>query len=274
MALGITGAESLSGRVLKMAKAGAQWAAVLALGVLSAAAAAHAGPAKIGDGKDLLRAMHDRYQHNWYQTLTFEQTSTTHNPDGSSKSEIWHEAAMLPGNLRVDFGDPSQGNGALVADGTLTKFRAGKVTTSGPLVHMLLALGFDVYRQPARLTIAEVAGQGFDLTKLREDTWQGVPVYVVGADAGDLTTKQFWIDRKRLLFVRLIEPDQRDDSKTDDTRFMDYRKESPGWVSARVEFYVDGRNAFSERYFDIRVNPKLDPAIFDPRQFTQRHWEQ
>jgi hypothetical protein len=139
---------------------------------------------------------------------------------------------------------------------------------------MLLVLGFDIYRQPARRTIEEVAGQGFDLTKLREDTWQGVPVYVVGADAGDLTTKQFWIDRKRLLFVRLIEPDQRDDSKTDDTRFMDYRKESPGWVSARVEFYVDGRNAFSERYFDIRVNPKLDSAIFDPRQFTQRHWEQ
>src|ERR1700677_4499414 len=102
MALGITG--SLSGRVLKTAKAGTQWGAALALGVLLSAAAAHAGPARIGDGKDLLRAMHDRYQHDWYQTLTFEQTSTTHNPDGSSKTEIWHEAAMLPGNLRVDFG--------------------------------------------------------------------------------------------------------------------------------------------------------------------------
>ena len=254
-------------------KTGTQWAAALALGVLSAAAAAHAGAAKIANGKDLLRAMHSRYRHDWYRTLTFEQTSTTHNPDGTSKSEIWHEAAMLPGNLRVDIGDPSQGNGALLANGTLTRFRAGKVTTSGPLVHMLLVLGFDVYRQSARATIAEVAGQGFDLTKLHEDTWQGAPVYVVGADAGDLTTKQFWIDSRRLLFVRLIEPDAHDGAKTDDTRFMDYRKVSPGWVSARVELYVAGKNTFSERYFDIRVNPKLDPAIFDPRQFTQRHWE-
>jgi hypothetical protein len=67
----------------------------LLLIVLSAAPAGHAGSAKISDGKDLLRAMHDRYQHDWYETLTLEQASITHNPDGTSKSEIWHEALML-----------------------------------------------------------------------------------------------------------------------------------------------------------------------------------
>ncbi len=258
MALGITGT---------------QCAAALTLIVLAAAPAAYARPTGIVDGKDLIRAMHDRYRDDWYETLTFDQTSTTHNPDGSSKSEMWHEAAMLPGRLRIDIGDPSQGNGALLANNTLTRYRAGKVTTSGPLVHILLVLGFDVYRQPAQRTIDEVAGQGYDLRKLREDTWQGEPVYVVGADAGDSTTKQFWIDRKRLLFVRVIEPDQHDKSKIDDIRFMDYRRFSPGWVAAGVELYVDGKNTFSERYSNIRINPKLDPAIFDPPQFARRHWE-
>ncbi|MGB6489432.1 MAG: hypothetical protein WBE91_21385 [Steroidobacteraceae bacterium] len=249
------------------------WAAALALIVLTVVPAAHAGSAGIADGKDLLRAMHNRYRHDWYETLTFDQTSTTHNPDGTSKSEMWHEAAMLPGKLRIDIGDPSQGNGVLLADGTLTRFRAGKVATSSPFVHMLLVLGFDVYRQPVKRTIEEVAGQGDDLSKFREDTWEGAPVYVVGADAGDLTTKQFWIDKNRLLFVRLIEPDQHDKSKTDDIRFLDYRKVSPGWVAARVQLYVDGKFTFSEQYADIRVNPKLDPAIFEPSQFATRHWE-
>ena len=250
-----------------------RWAAALALVALSAAPVAYAGSARIADGKDLLGAMHDRYRHDWYQTLTFDQTSTTHNPDGTSKSEMWHEAAMLPGNLRIDIGDPSQGNGVLLADGTLTRFKAGKVTTSAPFVHMLLVLGFDVYQQPTKHTIDEVVGQGYDLSKLREDTWRGAPVYVVGADAGDLKTKQFWIDRKRLLFVRLIEPDTKDQSKTDDIRFTDYRRETPGWVAAEVEDYVDGKNVFSENYANIRVNPKLDPAIFDPKQFAKLHWE-
>ena len=250
-----------------------QWAAALALIFLSAAPMAYAGPARIADGKDLLRAMHDRYRNDWYETLTFEQTSTTHKPDGTSKSEIWHEAIMVPGKLRIDIGEPSQGNGVLLADGTLTRFRAGKVTTSAPFVHMLLVLGFDVYRQSAQHTIEEVAGQGYDLSKLRQDTWEGKPVYVVGADAGDSKTRQFWIEKKRLLFVRLIEPDEHDKSKTDDIRFTDYRKVSPGWVAAGVDLYVDGKNTFSERYADIRVNPKLNPAIFDPRQFAARHWE-
>ena len=246
-------------------------AAALSLVVLWAVPSAHAASARLRDGKDLLRAMHDRYQHDWYETLTFEQTSTTHNPDGTSKSEIWHEAARLPGSLRIDIGDPAQGNGVLIADGTMTRFRSGQVTTSRPFIHLLLVLGFDVYRQPVRRTVDELAG--IDLSKLREDTWQGVPVYVVGADAGDSTTKQFWVEKKRLLFVRLIEPDEHDESKTNDVRFLDYRKLSPGWVAARVELYVDGKNVFSERYADIRANPKLDPTIFDPRQFATRHWE-
>jgi outer membrane lipoprotein-sorting protein len=250
-----------------------RWAAALALIVLSAAPSAHARSARIADGRDLLRAMHDRYRNDWYETLTFDQTSTTHDPDGTSKSEMWHEAAMLPGKLRIDIGEPSQGNGVLLADGTLTRFRAGKVTTSAPFVHMLLVLGFDVYRQSAQRTIEEVAGQGYDLGKLRQDTWEGKPVYVVGADAGDSKTRQFWIEKNRLLFVRLIEPDEHDEAKTDDIRFTDYRKVSPGWVAAGVELYVDGKNVFSEQYADIRVNPKLDPAIFDPRQFATRHWE-
>lgn len=263
MAPGINGAAGLVAR-----RAGAL--AVIAL--LCAAPPIHA--ATIANGKDLLRAMHERYQRDWYETLTFDQTSTTYNPDGTSKSETWHEAAMLPGKLRIDIGAPGDGNGALVADGTLTRFEAGKVATSRPFVHMLLVLGFDVYRQPARRTIEEVAGQGFDLSRLRQDTWRGAPVYVVGAEAGDLKTKQFWIDARRLLFVRLIEPDEHDSRKTDDIRFLDYRRVSPGWLAARVELYVDGRNTFAEQYSDIRVNPGLDPAIFDPRQFAARHWEQ
>jgi hypothetical protein len=130
-----------------------------------------------------------------------------------------------------------------------------------------------VYRQPAEKTIEQVKGEGFDLSKLHEESWQGETVYVVGADKGDLKSKQFWVEKKRLLFVRLIEPDRKDPAKIADTRFLDYRKTSPGWVSAAVEFYVDGKEVFSEEYSEIEVNVKLNPAIYDPAQFTTLHWE-
>ena len=247
--------------------------AVLILAAGCALLAAGIPAQEIRDGETLLRAMHGRYQNNWYETLTFTQKSTTHNDDGTDKSEIWHEAMLLPGKLRIDIGPPADGNGRLVASGTLTSFQNGKASDPHPFVHMLLVLGFDVYRQPTQATVDQVKGQGFDLTKLREDSWDGESVYVVGADKGDLKSKQFWVEKKRLLFVRMIAPDRRDAAKTADSRFADYRQLPVGWVAARVEFFVAGKNVFSEEYFEIQTNPKLDPAIFDLRQFNSQHWE-
>ena len=247
--------------------------AVLILAAGCALLAAGIPAQEIRDGETLLRAMHGRYQNNWYETLTFTQKSTTHNDDGTDKSEIWHEAMLLPGNLRIDIGPPADGNGMLVANGALTSFQNGKASDPHPFVHMLLVLGFDVFRQPTQATVDQIKGQGFDLTKLREDSWDGESVYVVGADKGDLKSKQFWVEKKRLLFVRMIAPDRRDAAKTADSRFADYRQLPVGWVAARVEFFVAGKNVFSEEYSEIQTNPKLGPAIFDPRQFNSQHWE-
>ncbi len=244
---------------------------VASICLLALAVGANAQEVRSGDA--LLRAMHDRYQNDWYETLTFTQKSTTIKPDGTEQSETWHEALLLPGKLRIDIGAPTDGNGAIFADGTVTSFKNGKLVNTRPLVHMLLVLGFDVYRQPAEKTIDQVKQEGFDLSKVYEDTWQGKPVYVVGADKGDLKTKQFWIEKKRLLFVRLIEPDRRDPAKIADTRFSDYRKLAVGWVAAGVDLYVDGKPVFREEYSDIQANPKLNPAIFDPAQFSTQHWE-
>jgi hypothetical protein len=73
--------------------------------------------------------------------------------------------------------------------------------------------------------------------------------------------------------VRMIEPDDRDKTKTNDTRFVDYRQLSIGWIAAGVQFYVDGKKVFTEEYSEIQANPKLDIALFDPKQFGSKHWE-
>jgi outer membrane lipoprotein-sorting protein len=255
------------------ARFSARWRMIAMLAGICLLGAAQIHAQEIRSAEDLLRAMHGRYQGNWYETLTFTQKSITHNPDGTSSSETWHEATMLPGKLRIDIGTVSDGNGMLVADGMLTSFKDGKVAASRPFVHMLLVLGFDVYKQDPKTTIAQVKEHGFDLTKMHEENWDGQAVYVVGADKGDLKSKQFWVEKKRLLFVRLIEPDRKDAAKTNDTRFVDYRQLAVGWVAAGVEFYVDGKLAFSEEYSEIQANPKLDAAVFDAKQFSAAHWE-
>ena len=229
--------------------------------------------AEVNSGAALVKAMHDRYARSWYSTVTFTQKSTTYNPDGTTKVETWYEAAQLPGKLRIDIGTPGDGNGYLLVDGNVSVFQKGEVKAARRQQNMLLVLGFDVYAQSPEATLAIAKQEGFDAAKFHEDTWEGKPVYVFGAAKGDLKSKQFWIEKDRLLFVRLLEPDRSEPAKTQDIRFADYRALGKGWIAALVEVYDDGKKVFSEEYTEIAKDVKLDPAVFDAKQYTTAHWE-
>lgn len=228
-------------------------------------------PAKTA--KDLIQAMHDRYAARWYKTLTFVQKSTTFKPDGTSQTVTWYEALSAPGKLRIDFDPVKDGNGILFINDTQHVFKDGKLASSRERIHPLLVLGFDVYAQPVQTTIEKLQKLKIDLSIVREDTWQGRPVYVVGAKAGDLRSSQFWIDKERLLFVRLIEPAGGDNSVIHETQFNKYEPvKGGGWISPEVVFMVNGIRTFLEEYSDIRANVALDEKLFDPAHFSAVHW--
>jgi hypothetical protein len=227
----------------------------------------------VNTGEDVIRAMHDRYQSKWYKTVTFTQKSTTYKPDGTSSFEMWYEAALLPGKLRIDIGAPTDNNGYLMVDGNISIIKKGVLAKSDKYVNILLVLGFDAYTQDPAKTIQVVKDEGYDLTKLHEDTWDGKAAYVVGADKGDLKSKQFWIEKDSLLFVRVIEPSRGDPAKVDDIRFIHYQPLAGAWIAAGVEVYTEGKKVFTEDYTEIQGNVKLDPSVFDPQNFTTTHWE-
>ena len=227
----------------------------------------------IRNGEDVLRAMHDRYKDSWYQTVTFTQESTTYKPDGTSTAETWYEAALLPGKLRIDIGPASDGKGYIFSNGNFSVIKDNKLVETHKSINMLLVLGFDVYRQDTEATINVVKGEGFDLSKLREDSWEAKPAYVVGAWKGDLKSKQFWVAKDTLLFLREIEPARDNPSKLNDIRFIHYQPLAGAWIAAGVEVYSEGKKVFSEDYSDIQANVKLEPAVFDPEKFSTTHWE-
>ena len=224
--------------------------------------------AKIENGEQLVAAMEKKYAKKWYRTLTFIQKTVQIKPDGTSSVETWYEALSAPGKLRIDIAPLDKSNGILFVDGTLHSIREGKVARSQPFTHPLLVLGFDVYRQPAEKTVGQLKGMKIDLSVLREDVWQGKPVYVVGAKQGDLRSPQFWVEKKNLLFVRLIQPIGKDGANIQETQFNKYFKvKGGGWVSPEVIFKVDGKTVTTEEYTDVQVNVPLDPNLFDPNKW-------
>ncbi|MEP6946340.1 MAG: hypothetical protein ABJA02_10515 [Acidobacteriota bacterium] len=224
--------------------------------------------ADIKTGDDLINAMHKKYDGKWYKTLTFKQITTTYKPDGSSHDEVWYEALNAPGRLRIDFDPVEKGNGILFADGKLYSYKDGKLADSRAFVHPLLVLGFDVYMQPVATTIAQLKGMTVDMSRVHQEDWMGRKVYVVGAKQGDLAAPQFWIDKKDLLFVRLIELGGKDKKSVRETQFNKYKKaKGGGWVSAEVQFFVDGKKATTEAYSEIQTGMNLSDDLWKPEKW-------
>ena len=217
----------------------------------------------------LLRAMHERYDGKWYRTMTFVQKTTIGLPSGGTVNQTWYEAGELPGRLRIDT-DVSARSGVLYSRDSIFNFSSGKLVRADTGRNELLILGFDVYVQSPQLTEAILANEGFNLDKLHEATWQGKPVYVVGAAAGDTTSKQFWVERERLVFVRVI---QRTRQGQSDIRFNKYERAGDGWIAMEVEQFVNGKRRLLEEYSDVRTNVTLPAGLFDARQWgSSPHW--
>ena len=219
------------------------------------------------DGRELIRAMHDRYAGKWYHTLVFTQHNTATRPNGAQEHSTWREYAALPGQLRIEFLPADSGNGVLFTNDSQYNFNADTIASATAFVHPLMVLGFDVYVDPVEKTIARLEQYGFDLGRVREEVWHGRTVYIVGGKVGDTRRRQFWVDKGRLVFVRMLEPGQRDSTKTTDTRFNKYQPAGDAWLSAEVEFLVDEQPRWLEQYIDIKTDTTLAPALFDARQW-------
>lgn len=224
--------------------------------------------AKISNGEELVAAMQKKYAGKWYKTLTFSQKTVFYKPDGTTQVQTWREAMSIPNKLRIDVEPLEKGNGMIFADGILHSFSNGKNVRSQPYIHVLLVLGFDVYHQPIEKTIRELKEQKIDLSIIREDVWQGRKVYVVGAKSGDLKSHQFWIDKKELYFVRLLEPTGKDNAQTQEILFNKYFKvKGGGWVSPEVIVNIDGKPVQTEEYTDVQTDATLDPNLFDKEKW-------
>jgi hypothetical protein len=226
------------------------------------------------DAPGLVRAMHDRYVDVRPGSLTFVQQTILHRkPDAPPDTTTWYEVAE-PGRLRIDFAPVEEGNGALYRDGTLFVMHGGRVAATRAEVNPLALLLMDVFQFEPERTVQMLDTLGFDLSVLREAEWEGRPVWVVGAPEGDETSAQFWVDRERLVAVRIIQP-VGGGTRSWDTRVTGFREMAGYPQEESLVMYLDGRLFQQESYRDIRAGIAVDPALFDTTDWIveEPYWE-
>jgi hypothetical protein len=217
-------------------------------------------------GQEVLEQMRRKYDGQWYRTATFVQKTTK----GDGSVETWYEALEIPSKLRIDVAPLDSAKAIFFRADSIYLVNAGKIRNSRPFVHPLLILGFDVYLRDPAETARRLSAEGYDMNTVSETTWRGKPVWVVGAQAGDSTKKQFWIEKDRLLFVRSTEVSAK--GQYIETIFGGYQKLGGGWIETLVDFNVDGVSKQKEEYSDPKANVALPETLFDPAQWVKAEW--
>lgn len=212
--------------------------------------------------------MRARWHGKWYRTLAFSQVTRSIAADGTETKGVWHEALEHPGRLRIDFEPLADKAGLVCTPERIHHFKGGVPTGTQETWNPLLILIGDVYCQELARTIMQLEKLGFDLERMHGAEWRGHACFVVGGAPGDLQANQFWVDRETLLLQRVIHKNPADPKAfRREVQIREYRQVQGFPIADRIDFLRDGQRFFSEDYFDIRVNPDLDPALFDPARF-------
>lgn len=251
--------------------------ALLPLAGCAPGAAVRAGdvapePDPPASAREVVALMRDAYAGRWYETLEFRQRNTAYTAAGGTiDAGEWLERQRVPGLLRIDFVAPqANGSGILFRADSQYVFDGGRLAQRMELVHPLRLLGADVYARPVDGTVRRLARLGIDTAIVRRGTWEGRPVHVVGAAAGDSTSSQFWVDAERLLLVRLVHAQRAPSGRTVATDYhVTYQDVAGLPVPREIVFHREGRAYFRERYLDVRPNAAVADSLFLPAYWAQ-----
>lgn len=228
-------------------------------------------------GLALLAQIRATYEGKWFTTLRFTQKTTTYAANGAASMSTWYESVRSTPSgtqLRIDIGDPGNGEGVLATADSMWIVRGGRQVAARAGGNTILPLIQSAYVQPVERTVAELKATGVDLTRsLVTREWQGKPVWVVGASApSDTVSPQFWVEQQTLAVVRAIF------SPVTGAPVMDMRFDAlvplaGGWLATRCTFFVGGKVQQTEEYLDWHANIALAPELFSTATWTTApHW--
>lgn len=220
---------------------------------------------RVTSSAGLIKAMHERYDGKYLKTMSFLQNNTAYTTTGQERKSQWYEHIEIPGRLRIAFLPASQKSGLVQVDDRVASFDNGIRVDFRPSVNPQLLLTADVYAAPVATITRGLDSLHVDQEIIRSDEWEGQPVYVVGAKAGDTTSNQMWVDRDRMRLVRFI---QRERNMLSDIRVLSYKE--IGGFDVPTEFLVlrNGRPVWREQYADVRVNEDFPPGTFDQARWN------
>lgn len=242
----------------------------LFVAIISALSILNSEAQQVTSTESLLKEMHARYNGKFYKHITFVQLNKFFKDGVQTESSVWYEAFEYPGKLRVDYGPTVGKDGFISINDSLYFFKAGKLDHKEKKINETMLLQGDIYCIPIPTVIEKLKSLGYDISKFREDTWNNKPVYVIGADKGDITSRQFWIDKDFLYMVRQIFSEN---GSIQEVHFTEHAAKGKFYIEDEVRIMENGKVVRTERYAEVNHDINLHDAIFDPKEWGKKHWK-
>ncbi len=217
-------------------------------------------------GEAVIRAAYARYAGKWFRTATYVQRVTQ-----SGQVETWYNALQLPGLLRIDVAPALSGRALIYHGDSIYQIARGRIRQTSVEPSYLFILLEDLHTEAPERTIARLRPI-FNLSRTHETVWQGRPVIVVGALAGDTVSNQFWLDKERLIVVRLIQPNGMNPRAPLDARVQGYQPLGGGWMEQQVEIRLGGQVTQTRDYHNARTGMRFEPGMFKPMPYRLPAW--
>src|SRR5687768_1631936 len=219
---------------------------------------------KIASTTGLVGAMREKYDGKYFKTLTFLQNNTRYTTTGEEHKSQWFEHVEAPGKLRIAFLPATQKSGLVQVGERVASFDNGMRVDFRPSVNPLLLLTVDAYAASPTIVMRALDSLGVDTNIVRTDEWEGRPVYVIGAKAGDSTSNQVWIDAEHLRLARFIQRMGRGERATlSEIRVRAYREIEGYQIPTDILTLRNGKPVWREQRTDIRINAELPANVFD-----------
>ena len=177
-----------------------------------------------------------------------------------SRSRVY---ASLPGRHRVEYLPTSRASGYVRDRHRLALFERGRRVARVNRVDLAALIAYDLFAQSIDTTIMWLDSSRVRFGLLRLEQFDGKRVWVVGANEGDDTSPQFWVDAAEYRVVRVIQREPWNANQLVDMRFTEFVEVLDVPLPTRIAVYRDGKLVQRHEISGVATNPRLPSRAFD-----------
>ena len=204
-------------------------------------------------------------------SFSYDALSTVYHNGSVYGEQLQYYAQQYPQGLIVKFDSLQSANGIIFYYDSSYTFQNNNLEFVNFRPLRIWKQAFSIKFEEPRLSLDKLNKLDIDTTIVSESNFNGREVYIIGAENGRLKKNQFWIDKEKLVTVRIITYLKERDFLWD-VHFEDYFNLNDSWFVGTLKFYENNTLTLVEEHKNLSFIHTLPDSFFSPVNFQSLRW--